>query len=425
MCSMTTVLVPEDQTEPTLEDLERQICELAADLAAATCRWLDLVAEFDARGGWREWGVNSCAHWLSWRCGIGLLAAREHTRIARALRALPRVHEHFITGELSYTKVRAITRVAQPENEAELVEIARHATGAQMDRLVQGYSGVIRATREHAQTVAEKQSLSCLWGDDGMLHIQGRLAPEDGAALLAALQSAAPDEPTLSLGNRQAQALGTLARGEATASAEIIVHVDAATLDSEHIVERCEIEHGPTLAPETARRLGCDAALVTIVERDGQPLAVGRRTRTINPALKRSLNSRDHGCRFPGCTNTRWLHAHHIEHWVKGGKTEIGNLVQLCTHHHHLVHEGGYTIRPDATGQLEFLHPRGWVIPPLGPALWAGEESIRSQNQTHGVFADDRTCFPLSAGDRLDYDIAVEGLARKWLPPPGMAAAPG
>ena len=131
MCSVVISDPPPRQPLP-LEVLERQICEFAADLAAATCRWLELVAEFDARRGWAEWGVNSCAHWLSWRCGIGLRTAREHTRVARALGALPLVTEHFRTGELSYAKVRAITR-AQPETEAQLVELARHATGAQMD----------------------------------------------------------------------------------------------------------------------------------------------------------------------------------------------------------------------------------------------------------------------------------------------------
>jgi hypothetical protein len=409
---------PTAATEIPLELLERQICQLAGDIAAATCRWLLLVAEFDARGGWSEWGVNSCAHWLSWRCGIGLTAAREHTRVARALGALPLVTEGFSTGELSYSKVRAVTRVAQPETEAQLVEIARHATGAQLDKLVRGYAGVIRTTREHAQIVEEKQSLSCLWGDDGMLHVKGCLTPEDGAALLAALEGAGPEDRSLTLGNRQAQALGALARGEATAGAEIVVHVDAQTLASEQISERCEVEGGPVIAPETLRRLGCDGALVTILERDGQPLSVGRRTRAINPALRRGLKSRDQGCRFPGCTHTRWLHAHHIRHWVHGGPTAMENLIQLCSHHHHLVHEGGYRVDLDASGQAEFRTPRGWLIPPMGLAVWAGEESLRSQNQADGVVVDPQTCFPMSAGDRLDYDIAVEGLARKWLPPP-------
>jgi len=114
----------------SLEQLEREICQLAGHLAAATCRWLLLVAEFDRRLGWAEWGVRSCAQWLSWRCSIGLVAAREHVRVGRSLAELPLVRAAFATGELSYCKVRAITRIATPELEANLMELARHATGA-------------------------------------------------------------------------------------------------------------------------------------------------------------------------------------------------------------------------------------------------------------------------------------------------------
>ena len=413
-----SVVADHPQQPLPLELLERQICELAADLAAATCRWLELIAEFDARGGWAEWGVTSCAHWLSWRCGIGLAAAREHTRVARALGALPLVSEHFRRGELSYSKVRALTRVAQPETEAQLVEIARHATGAQLDRLVQGYGGVIRATREQAQGAEEKQFLHWQWGDDGMLRIEARLRPEDGAALLTALAAAEADDAPLPRPARRAQALVALAGGGTSPGSEVVVHVDADSLTSEQISERCAVENGPALAPETARRLGCDASIVTIVERDGRPLSVGRRTRVINPALRRALRSRDPVCQFPGCTHTRYLHAHHIMHWAHGGPTELDNLIQLCSHHHQLVHEGGYRVVRDAAGRPRFRTPRGWEIPPVGERAATSALPLRRQNNQAGIVVDADSCRPLSAGDRIDYGIAVEGLARKWLPPP-------
>ncbi len=128
----------------SLEALEREICALAAHLAAATCRWLLLVAEFDAREGWAEWGVTSCAHWLSWRCGIGLTAAREHVRVARVIRGLPLVQGEFAAGVLTYSKVRTLTRVASEKGaEAELVELARHATGAQLEKLCRQYGRVL------------------------------------------------------------------------------------------------------------------------------------------------------------------------------------------------------------------------------------------------------------------------------------------
>ncbi len=417
---MCSVVASDPPTQPQLplEIVERQICEGAADLAAATCRWLILVAEYDARRGWAQWGTRSCAHWLSLRCGIGLRTAQEHARVARALSELPLVTRHFRSGELSYTKVRAVTRAANSVNEAELVELALNATGAQLDQVVQGYLGVIRVNRHQGREVEDQQRLSCTWGDDGMLRIEGSLNPEDGAALLAALEAADPEDPDLPYSARRAQALGLIARGEAKAPPEVVVHVDAATLSGAEISDQCQIEDGPVIAPELARRLGCDAALVTIVERDGQALSVGRRTRAINPALRRALRRRDEGCRFPGCTNRRHLHAHHIEHWAHGGPTELGNLIQLCSRHHRCVHEGGYTVALDASGTPRFTAPGGWRIPSHGEGPGHSGIPLRWQNSCLGVRVDADTAKPRYMGDPIDYGIAVEGLAHRWLPPP-------
>jgi hypothetical protein len=418
MCSLVVTDPQPDQPPLPLELIEQQICEGAADLAAATCRWLMLVAEYDARGGWKEWGVQSCAHWLSLRCGIGLRTGRDHVRVARALERLPLLAARFKTGELSYSKVRAVTRVANPANEADLVELARNGTGAQLERVVGGYLGVIRVNRERGREVDVKQELNCTWGEDGMLRVTGRLNPEDGAALLKALEAADPDDPDLPYPVRRALALGALARGEADRPAEVVVHVDAETLAREEISDQCQIEDGPSIAPELLRRLGCDAALVTIVERDGQPLSVGRRTRAIRPAMRRALRRRDQGCRFPGCTNTRYLHAHHIEHWAHGGKTELGNLIHLCSRHHRCVHEGGYTVALDESGSPSFSSPGGWKIPPCGESPGHSGIPLRWQNSVLGVRVDANTVKPRYMGDPIDYGIAVEGLAHRWLPPP-------
>ena len=123
---------------------------------------------------------------------------------------------------------------------------------------------------------------------------------------------------------------------------------------------RCEIESGPSLAAQTARRLSCDASLVTIVEDEsGQPLDVGRKTRSIPPAIRRALRSRDAGCRFPGCTHTRFLDGHHIRHWADGGETKLSNLVMLCRFHHRQVHEGRVDVRMLDDGALRFTGARG------------------------------------------------------------------
>lgn len=392
--------------QTSLEVLEYEICVLAARLASETCRWLLLVAEFDAREGWAAWGMNSCAEWLSWRCGIGIGAARDHVRVARMLGCLPLVQAAFAAGELSYSKVRALTRVASEKTEAELVELAKHATGAQLEKLCGKYGQALRASCEQAKAINERQALHLHWDDDGMLVVQGRLAPEDGAALMRALERAAESVPadTQELGAAavRAQALVGLATGGGQ-DVELVVHVDAQTLTAEEIVQQAEIEGGPVLAPETVRRLGCDAAVVAIIEQDGKPLSVGRRTRAIPPALRRALRSRDQGCRFPGCTHTRYLHAHHIEHWARGGATEIDNLLALCSHHHRLVHEGGYAVTGRAGDEPEFRGPDGRLI----ASVCAAPKLTEMQAVLGAEAIGPESCRPLSAGDGLDYEMAV------------------
>jgi len=125
-CDATTLPVP----SCSLDSLEHQITELAAHIHAANYRLLCLIAEFDRREGWFQWGILSCAHWLNWKCGIGLGAARDKVRVARSLESLPNISEAFRSGQVSYSKVRAMTRVATVENETYLLNIAHHGTAA-------------------------------------------------------------------------------------------------------------------------------------------------------------------------------------------------------------------------------------------------------------------------------------------------------
>ena len=183
-----------------------------------------------------------------------------------------------------------------------------------------------------------------------------------------------------------------------------MVHVEAATLAAADEAGRCELAGGIPLAPETARRLACDGAIVRIVERDGNTLDVGRKTRAIPPTLQRALAARDGGCRFPGCTATRFVDAHHIEHWADGGATRLGNLVQLCRHHHRLLHEGGFTVtRAPGDGGLVFRRPDGRRIP-------ASQSLPEAQPPRHRANIDHRTCRSLALGQRLDLDLGVQAL---------------
>jgi hypothetical protein len=179
----------EAETHPAalaLDELEAELATLAAHLYAGTCRWLELVAELDRRGRWTETGARSCAEWIAWRCALTPRSAREHVRVARCLEQLPSTHASFARGELSYAKVRALTRVATRETEDELLELACLSTASQLERTVRAFR---RVTPMDARAQQEAAHLSVFWNPNGSLEIHGRLAPEDGALLLRALDA--------------------------------------------------------------------------------------------------------------------------------------------------------------------------------------------------------------------------------------------
>src|SRR5689334_20353242 len=205
-----------------LERLGDQIAELSAHLDAATARLLDLIREFDARGGWNN-GFSSCAEWLTWRIGLDPGAAREHVRVARALGSLPHLAQALARGELSYSKVRELTRVATPETEARLLAAGRAGTAEHVERLVRGWRRMdLKAEMREARLQYAARSLHVYPDADGTMRIKGRLTPEVGAVLVKALaaardvlyqrtrdQSPGIDPPTME--QQQADALGLLA----------------------------------------------------------------------------------------------------------------------------------------------------------------------------------------------------------------------
>jgi hypothetical protein len=186
----TPSFVPTHERIAALERLGDEIAELSAHLEAATARLLALIREFDARGGWGN-GFRSCAAWLSWRIGLDLGAAREKVRVARALGSLPLLSEALARGELSYAKLRAITRVATPATESRLLGVARAGTAAHVERIVRGWRRVDRQaeTREARRRHASR-ALHVSYDDDGMMILRGRLEPEVGALVLRALEAA-------------------------------------------------------------------------------------------------------------------------------------------------------------------------------------------------------------------------------------------
>ena len=435
------------------EGLERTIAELNGHINAATARWLGLVCEYDRREGWADWGCRSCTHWLSYRCGVSPGAAREQVRVARRIAELPHLKAAFARGELCYSQVRAVTRVATPDTEADLLEIALHATASQLETIVRAYRGVLEVELGDASEEHRRRFVRCEHDEDGALVIHARLPAEEGALVLTALEASrealrasggAPDggasAETTQIGDTapraedeqeeldpeaierftpsNADALVLMARtaiehGPAEGAGgehQVVVHVDAATLAHDD-AGACELEHGPALAPETARRLGCDASVVRILERDGRPLSIGRKTRTLSPALKRALRSRDRTCRFPGCGRHRFLHAHHIHHWAQGGRTDLSNLIQLCSHHHRLVHEGGYSVERRGEGRVRFRRPDGQAIPAVPCAPRGEAAALPRLHLAAGVTVDDLTCVPSVHSERMQLPWIVDGLA--------------
>jgi len=442
-----------------LHVLEREIGELAAHIAAATCRWLMLIAEFDRRSGHEVSGFTSCATWLAWRCSIAPRAAHEHLRVARCLVALPRIRAAFGSGALSYSKVRALTRVAEPEMEEELVELAQEATASQLERLMRGYRG---ALAEDATTRAfERRHLGTQWDDDGSLRISGSLPAEEGVLLLKALElaraeltaetesDAAADASSKASTNRDesvaprptaadalvALAESAVARGVTAAAGgdrhQLVVHVDADRLVAAGGEGRPggELGSGARLPAEGVRRLGCDASIVALVERNGKPLSVGRKTRSVPPSVVRALRARDGGCRFPGCDRDRFVDAHHIEHWARGGETSLDNLVQLCRHHHRLVHEGGFSVERRGS-DVVFRRPNGVVVPNRPPRSRGSSAGCARVAELGGTRIDPETCAPRSRGSRMDADLAVFALASlqerrsPYAPPQELVATP-
>ena len=182
---------------------------------------------------------------------------------------------------------------------------------------------------------------------------------------------------------------------------EIVVHVEADVL-ADGRAGRCEIEHGTAIAAETARRLCCDAGIVPVVDGpNGEPLSVGRRTRSIPPAVRRALANRDRGCRFPGCPATQRLYGHHVKHWAEGGETSFDNLVLLCPTHHRLVHEGGFDVERLDDGAFRFTNPHGLAIRLPTRHEISSPDTIVVRNASLGLAIDCETATAHWHGERI------------------------
>jgi hypothetical protein len=416
-----------------MENLADEIAALASHISAATARWLLLVAEFDEGGGWAGAGYRNCAHWLSWRCGLAPGTARDHVRVAHGLKRRPLVAAAFERGELSYSKVRALMRLDDDFPEEQLLKYAQAASAGQLERIVRGCRKVISVEGGAEQQFAERE-LSWSFDDDGAVVLRGRLPAELGALVVRAIEAARdelgpppperPDGLDASASEeydspraRNADALVALAQSSlaeraSTADAyQVVVHVDVDALSvSAETDGECRLEDGQPLPIAAARRLTCDGSIVRALEKDGKTISMGRKTRTITPAMRRALRMRDGGCTFPGCTQRYHLDGHHVEHWADGGETDLDNLVHLCPFHHRLLHEGGFTVRRSGAG-FKFFAPNGRTIP-QAPRLPRGDcTTLVSSNAQRRVRATPSSLWPVeSNGDNVDLRWSVEAL---------------
>jgi 5-methylcytosine-specific restriction endonuclease McrA len=424
----------------SLDRLGDEIAELSAHLDAATARLLDLIREFDAREGWNT-GFRSCAAWLSWRVGLDAGTARERVRVARALGTLPLLAAALARGELSYAKVRALTRVATPETEERLLAVGRAGAADHVERIVRGWRRVDRnaEARETARRHTSR-ALHVYQDEDGMVTLRGRLAPEVGALLVQALTAAretlyqrargndaAANTPDVSaetptMAQQQADALALLAEtalhhgidpGAPAERYQVVVHVDAPALADPDEPGQSVLEDGTHVPAETSRRLACDASRVVMRHaRDGRVVEVAARTRTIPPALRRALHHRDRGCRFPGC-GLRFGQGHHIRHWAQGGPTTLSNLALLCRRHHRAVHEEGYQLDRQSDGELRFSRPDGRPLPEVPRPAEVLDDPVtvlRARNDAEGLVVHARTATPGWLGERLDVGWAIDVL---------------
>jgi Domain of unknown function (DUF222) len=377
-----------DAAPMPMERLEARICELAGHLTAATCQFLMLVADFDARQGWAGWEMPSCAAWLSWQCQIAPGTAREQVRVARALGSFPLITAEFAAGLLSYAKVRALTRIATPETEADLLQMAIPMTASQIERFARAHRRVSGTAESRARPA---RTLTWHRIDDLDFAFRAVLPPEAAAVVLQALRAARDDlehphekddadstgsggdgtpESGLETAENLADALvqvcaaylsGKAATADNPDTYQVIIHAGAAAITpgSDAAEElsvsaetqrggsggrgpgwpiwhpanqwRCHIKDGPAISPTTLHMIGCNATISLMVhDADGNVIAVGDRTRKPSAKLRRAVRERDgHRCRFPGCESRR-VDIHHIVYWSNGGKTRLTNLAVVC-----------------------------------------------------------------------------------------------
>jgi hypothetical protein len=368
-----SAIVPEDPG--TTQTLIARVHDLHHQIAERQREMLGHLAELVSREAWADDGAYDMAHWTAMQLGISRWKAERWVASGRALRSLPATAEAFARGELGIDKVVELTRFAEFDDEDALVRWAQHVSSGAIRRVAD------LRTRDRADEAPQDERARWLqwrYVDEGRrFTMDAELPAAQGTVVARALERlreqipSRPGEDAERLaGVRRADALVALcstrlAGDEDQDRATVVVHAD---LDALYDVDaNAVLEGGPVIGGSTVQRLLCNARIQAVLEHpDGSVVGLGRLAREPSAWMMRQLRHRDDGCRFPGCDARRFTQAHHVDWWSRGGRTDLDNLILICSFHHKLVHELGWSIerRDD---DLAWIRPNG-VRYRAGPA---------------------------------------------------------
>jgi hypothetical protein len=344
---------------------------------------LDLVPELESDEAYFRNSATDMVSWLTFDLGVAPRTARAWIKVGRSLVELPVIREAMAAGAVSFDEVAVLCRHATPENEVELLELTRHLPQAE---LAAGIKEFLDAMPGDPDSVDPVQPLPPAqlrtWWDDDELHLRGRIRGADGVLVEQALRRFAAKAPLdphngffRDMQIRQAEALIQIASEALDTEgdhdrATVVVHVSADKLREKDAVA---FVAGKRILRDELLRLTCDGRVQPAIDDpSGLTVGVGRITRQIPAWLRRLLDDRDGGCRFPGCGRTRWTHGHHIVHWADLGPTNLDNLVTLCGFHHRMIHAQGWEIVGNPNGDLIFLDQWGLMYQPVRPRFPSG-----------------------------------------------------
>lgn len=358
------------------EDFEtNQLDEAIVQMHALECavrrEQLRVIAKMSSFSDYEKDGASSMAAWLSARLSWSQQYAREVVTVAVALESLPQIAEAFAQGLISWEMLVPLISFATPETDEEL---SREVLGWNV-AMCKSAARQYKVVKERSELAHQKRGLRYRWvQDDSVLVLSGRFGVDQGSVIANALSRIAdrqnsPDSENglyPPLEQLQADALVEVCSLSLGADADadratVVVHVEEKNLRAK-VEGLGATEEGQSLCSDTIRRLGCDSRLQLVTEKYGQAIGISRISRTVPHWLSRQIRIRDKGCRFPGCENNRWTHAHHIRHWADGGPTDLDNLITLCGRHHRYLHEGDWHIEGNPTHQIKFKRSDGKTL---------------------------------------------------------------